>query len=173
MSFFSNLAFFLLALVAYSQSAFSYWEYEGFSGKDNKIESYGRTNILKDHYPSNWEGFGKELSYECLCTQDTKKTLSSLVKKYIGTNTSGVSSGFRQSFSFANSAKVAMEVTGFTFENVITLEKAFESLKIKNKSSRFAFMKTKRSIYIAEKMEKVPARGFLHFVRGYDYSNNK
>lgn len=164
--------FFLICITSlfFVNSAMATWEYLDFSGSHNKITTKGVKPILKQPYPADWGGFGKELKNYCLCTKETEQELGAIVKKHLGSNKFNISSGLKHSYAFKNSDSLAVEIYRLDLEKPKNVELAYNQLKKLNKGPSFAFMKTSRSIYLAKRTDKVPPRAFIHFVRGYDDS---
>jgi hypothetical protein len=164
---------FVAASLFFGSSVQAFWEYAGFSGEKNEIKAYGLKELLHEGYPESWQGFGKGHEI-CLCDKKTEGDLFQAIKVAFGDKESSfkgeVSSGIKRIVPLKeNSKRTAVEVYGLIFRNPLLVDTAFSAMKRHLSDSSYAIIKSGNGIYFLKKAPEVPARAFIHFVRGYDH----
>lgn len=166
---------FRIILVAISanyflQSAHADWEYSGYSGSNNQIKVNGPESITTAPYPKNWE-FGEKDKTTCLCSPKTDAELQNAVAKAFGKENAelvkSIKSGTKLEI-FSDSGTPQIEVYGLFLTHSKLQEQAYTLMKSRLTGNDYAFVKNPKGIYFAKKAPHVPARAFLHFIRGYD-----
>ena len=164
----------LACAISFSLPSFSVWEYRGYGGESNRIDVEGDSQIAKSSYPPSWNGFESEPSTLCLCEKKYDPQLVAAVKKAFGNKWDlfrpHIPRGTLVRFpSNKKNGSAMIKVFELHFSDKSRIDDAFNHMKKELlKHQQYAVMKNKLGVIFAEHTSEVPARAFLHFVRGYD-----
>jgi hypothetical protein len=163
----------LIIWAVLSPICFGYWEYQGYLGSNNEIDTLGMKKIHKSPYPKDWAGFSEIDEKKCLCDEKTLPELLKIAERVFRDAPLLIKEVKRGSkltiFSRSKEKKPQVVVYGIYISDSKQRAKAFEKLKQNlPQNDHYAFMHNGQGVYFAERSEEVPPRAFLHFVRGYD-----
>lgn len=160
----------LILSCIYMSPALALWEFQGYSGQENRIVVTGPSDFLSTPYPDNWDGFGKDVREICLCTPATKAILTRTQAKLLGGHPFFHISG--GSHLVVKQAR-QIQIEAFSlFLPHNELNFAYAQMK-KQLGNNWAYIKSNNAIYAIKKGDAVPQRAFLHFVRGYEDTANE